>query len=251
MKISAVVLTKNEEKNIKDCLQALSFADETIVIDDGSSDKTREIAEKLGAKVWVRSLNGDFAAQRNFGLSKARGDWILFVDADERVTPELQQEIKEKCQKAGNFSGFYLRRKDYFLGRWLRYGETAHVKPLRLAKKNAGQWKRKVHEIWEIRKGRVEELKSSLIHYPHPTISEFLREINEYTDINAYQIYLEGQRFRLWQLFLYPMIKYGQNYCWRLGFLDGFPGLVMALMMAYHSLITRVKLWEIQSKKVA
>lgn len=247
MKISAVILTKNEEKNIKDCLQTLSFADEIIVIDDDSNDKTRQIAKKLGAKVFERRLDNDFSSQRNFGLNKAKGEWILFVDADERISSALRAEILNF--QFSIFNGAYLRRKDYFLGRWLNFGETAHVKLLRLAKKDAGQWKRKVHETWVIEKGRVGELKSPLLHYPHATVSEFLKQINEYADFNARQFFDEGKRFQLWEMLLLPTAKFFFNYFIRFGFLDGFPGFVLAIMMAWHSLISRVKLWEIQSKK--
>ncbi len=244
MRISAVVLTKNEEKNIKECLEGLGFCDEVIVVDDYSGDKTGEMAKKLEARVFARALKGDFAAQRNFGLEKAQGDWVLFVDADERVTVKLQKEIRLRCGQADDYLGFYLRRRDYFGGKWLKFGETANVKLLRLAKKNAGRWKRKVHEFWNVKKGRVGELKNPLLHYPHPTISQFLEQINEYTSLDARQFYQEGQRCQLWQVFLYPNAKFFQNYCLCLGFLDGFPGLVMALMMSLHSLITRIKLWE-------
>jgi len=246
MRISAVVLTKNEEKNIKECLEGLGFCDEVIVVDDNSDDRTREIAKEFGARVFVRALDGDFAAQRNYALRQAQGDWALFVDADERVSPALASEITNYTLHITNYSGFYLKRKDYFLGRWLKHGETANVKLLRLAKKNAGRWKRKVHEFWAIEKGRVGELKNPLLHFPHPTISQFLEQINEYTSLDAYQFYKEGQRCQLWQMFIYPPAKFLQNYFFGLGFLDGFPGLVMALMMSLHSLTTRVKLWEIK-----
>lgn len=244
--ITAIVLTKNEEGNIKKCLKTLRWCGEIVVVDDYSDDKTREIAKKLGARVFVRNLKGDFAAQRNFGLKKAMGDWVLFVDADERVTPALRAEITNF--QFSIFNGAYLERKDYFLGRWLRFGETANVKLLRLARKNAGTWKRKVHEFWQIKKSRVGELKNPLLHYPHQTILRFLVQINEYTSLDANQFYQEGQRFQFWQLFLYPTAKFFQNYFIRLGILDGFPGLVMTWMMSLHSLITRVKLWEIEKK---
>lgn len=246
MKISAVVLTRNEEKKIKECLESLSFCDEVIVVDDNSWDKTREIAKKLGAKIFTRCLEGDFASQRNFGLAKAKGDWVLFIDADERVSEKLKDEITQKLAIAKKCVGFYLKRKDFFLGKWLDHGETSQVRLLRLAKKNAGKWQRRVHELWLIEKGRVGELKNPLLHFPHPNISQFLRQINEYTSLDARGFHNEGRKFHIWQIFLYPMAKFLQNYCLRLGILDGFPGLVMALMMSFHSLITRIKLWEKQ-----
>ena len=242
--ISAVVLTKNEEKNIKECLETLNWCDELVVIDDYSEDKTVEISQKLGAKVFQRHLDDDFACQRNFGLKKAKGEWILFVDADERVTPALAGEISNLKSQISNFSGFHLKRRDYFLGRWLKHGETANVKLLRLAKKNAGKWQRKVHEFWQIGEGRVGELKSPLLHYPHKNLTDFFESINWFSSLNAEVFCCQGKglKFLEWGK---PMAKFVQNYFFRLGFLDGFPGLVMALMMSLHSLITRVKVREV------
>lgn len=241
MKTSAVVLTKDEEENIKKCLKTLRWCDEVIVIDDESEDKTRQIAKKMGVKVFTRPLNGDFAAQRNFGLEKTKGDWVLFVDADERVPPKLATEIKQAI-KDGKFVGFYLRRQDFIWGRRLNHGETANVRLLRLGQKGAGEWQRRVHETWEI-KGKVGELKEPLFHYPHPTISKFLEQINFYTSLNASEFLRERRGVGLIQILAYPVGKFLQNYIFRLGFLDGTPGIIMALMMSFHSFLTRAKLY--------
>lgn len=246
MKISAVVLTKNEAKNIRACLKTLQFCDEIIVVDDHSQDQTRQIAKKMGAKIFTRMLEKDFSAQRNFGLKQARNEWVLFVDADERVSPGLAREITNYKFNITYDDGFYVKRDDLFLGRWLRFGETAQVKLIRLARKRAGRWHRKVHEVWQIPSGSLGQLKNPLLHDPHPNLSAFLSQINDYTTLDAQAFDQAGKRFQLWQLFFYPLAKFFLNYCWRLGFLDGYPGLIMALMMSFHSLITRIKLWERQ-----
>ena len=149
MKISAVVLTKNEEENIEKCIKSLSFCDEIIIIDDNSTDETISKIRMLNAKcqIYSRDLGGDFASQRNFGLQKANGDWVLFIDADETVSKKLADEIIKqiKVGKAG-VNGNYFKREDIFLGKKLKHGETGSVKLLRLAKKDKGTWKRKVHE---------------------------------------------------------------------------------------------------------
>ncbi|MEK7502101.1 MAG: glycosyltransferase family 2 protein, partial [Patescibacteria group bacterium] len=190
--ISAVVLTKNEEKNIVDCLESLSWCDEIIVVDDNSEDRTAEISKKFSAKVFIRNLNSDFSKQRNFGLEKASGDWILFVDADERVTPLLRKEIIQSTNNPINqYDGFYIKRKDFMWEKELKYGETGNVVLLRLARENKGEWEGKVHEEWKV-KGSVGEFKNSILHYPHPTISEFLKEINYYTDIRAKELFEKG-----------------------------------------------------------
>lgn len=242
MKITAVVLTKNEARRLKKCLEGLSFCDEVIVVDDDSKDKTRQIAKQAGAKVYQHSLKDNYAQQRNFGLKKAKNEWVLFVDADEKVSPVLKTEILNF--QFSIFNGVYLKRKDWFLGRWLNHGETGRVKLLRLGRKNAGRWQRKVHEFWQIEKGRVGELKSPLLHFPHSTLTDFLDKINEYTSLHAEELIKEGRKFQFWQVILYPTAKFLVNYFWRLGFLDGFPGLVSAWMMSFHSLVTRIKIWE-------
>jgi len=238
--ISAVVLTKNEEKNIKECLSGLKWCDEIIVIDDDSTDETREIAEKLGAKVIKHSLGDDFTQQRNFGLEKSRGDWVFFVDADERVGSELADEIKEGIKK-DKANGFYFRRIDMFLGKWLSHGEISRLRILRLGKKGGGNWERKVDEIWKI-KGKTKTFRSPLLHYSHPALAEFLRSINERSTLNAREFYDEGKRLNLIE-WLKPPAKFLQNYFLRLGFLEGTQGFVFAVLMSLHSFLVRGKLY--------
>lgn len=251
--LSAVVLTKNEKENIKDCLVSLSFCGEIIVIDDESSDKTAEIAEKYGAKVFSRALNGNFSSQRNFGLEKTSGDWVLFVDADERVTPALQKEILKLISSQilleQNLCGFYIRRVDFLWGRELKHGETGNTKILRLAKRNSGQWQGKVHETWKI-KGRTSELTNPLLHYPHKTIKEFLEDINFYTDLRARELYMTDIQVYLPSIIFYPLGKFLVNYFLKRGFQDGMPGLILAMMMSFHSFLVRGKLWLLWQKNI-
>lgn len=254
--ISVVILTKNEVKNIQKCLLSLVWCDEIIIVDDYSQDRTlnliknfelriKNFSEKV--KVYRKHLEGDFSGSRNFGLTKAHGDWILFVDADEMVTEDLKNEIK--IALASNYSGYYLQRKDYFLGKWLEYGETGKVKLLRLAKKNTGLWQGKVHETWEI-KGQIGKLKNPLRHYPHPTIEEFLNEVNFYTDLVVQ--YWKGRRKKMsfWEIIFYPWCKFFYNYLLRGGFLDGVAGLILALMMSFHSFLVRAKFWLSMHKEI-
>jgi glycosyltransferase involved in cell wall biosynthesis len=247
--ISAVVLTKNEERNIEVCLESLYWANELVVVDDYSTDETGIRIKNLESrikniKVYKRRLEGDFATQRNFGLSKAEGDWILFVDADERISPVLQNEIIEHTtnNKEQKNNGYFLRRRDYFLGKWLRYGETANVRLLRLAKKRSGEWARKVHETWNV-KYPTGELKNPILHYPHPTISGFLESINFHSDLHSLVLFEEGKRTNVFEIIFFPLGKFGLNYIWRLGFLDGIQGLIMALVMSLHSFLARAKLY--------
>lgn len=243
--LSAIVLAKNEESTIRDCLNSLSFCDERIVIDDFSTDKTAEIAKELGAKVYKHPLENDFARQRNFGLEKASGDWVLFIDADERVNHSLQYEITtEISNPMDTVVGYFIKRHDTLWGRKVIHGEIGSTTLLRLAKKSAGKWKGRVHEAWEI-KGKRGALTHKLDHFPHQSLREFLREINYYSTIRAEELHKMKKKIYVHQIAVYPIGKFMYNYVVRLGFLDGLPGFMIAIMMSFHSFLVRGKLWHL------
>lgn len=250
--VSAVVLAKNEEPNIRKCLESVNWCDEIIIIDDYSSDKTVEIAQKYKARVYLRSLDHDFSAQRNFGLSKAKNEWVLSLDADEIVSDALAYEIMNairlKGQNLEEFKGFYIKRMYFMWGKKLRFGETGCEQRLRLARKTAGQWEGKVHERWKI-KGLVGELANPILHFPHQTMEEFIRKINFYTDLRSQELKFKKKKVYFWFIFLYPAGKFAVNYILRKGFMDGIPGLIFALSMSFHSFLVRGKLWLMLNKK--
>jgi len=136
------------------------------------------------------------------------------------------------------------KRRDYFWGRWLRFGETANVRLLRLAKRTAGRWQRKVHEVWQVR-GPVGELNSPLKHYPHQTIRDFVDSVNYYSEIDVSELKKEGKNFSVFRVVANPVGKFLENYFWRLGVLDGEAGFVVAFMMSFQSLVVRVKQYDI------
>lgn len=240
--ISAIILTKNEEANIQDCMKSVAWCDEIIVIDDNSTDKTVTKAQKMGAKVISHSLENDFSKQRNFAIEHATKDWILFIDADERVPKELADEIKNLLKASADVTGFYIKRHDYMWGKFLKYGETGNLYLLRLAKKNTGKWIGRVHESWAAL-GKVGELRYPLLHFPHATVGEFLFEINFYSTLRAQELKSQHIKTSWMGIITYPKAKFIQNYFLRLGFLDGTPGLILALMMSMHSFLVRGKLW--------
>jgi len=248
--LSVVILTKNSVVRIGKCLDSVRFADEIIVIDDYSTDKTVKIAKKRGAKVFKRRLKGDFSAQRNFGLKKAKGDWVLFVDSDERISAALAAEIQPPAtsHQPPVFSGFFIKRKDKFLGKWLKHGETASVRLLRLAKKGSGKWEGRVHEVWKI-KGKIGKLKNPILHDHTISVSSFIKRLDCYSTLRTKELFKKGIKEGFWKVFVYPLAKFFLNYFWRFGFLDGYPGLVMALLMSYHSLLVRTKLRALWKKK--
>ncbi|MBI2103747.1 glycosyltransferase family 2 protein [Candidatus Woesebacteria bacterium] len=248
MSLSVVILTKNEQENITDCIKSVKFANEIIIIDDNSTDKTIQIARKQGAKIFERSLNGDFAAQRNFGLNKVTSKWVLFLDADERVSRQLAEEISQALNDSFvAASGFYVRRQDFLWRKPLKYGEVGNIKFLRLALKKAGQWQRKVHETYKV-SGRVKALKYPINHYPHQDIKVFLEHINFWSSLHADANWLEGKRSNLAKIIFMPIAHFVKNYFFKLGFLDGMSGFVFALIMSFHSFLAWGKIWTKQQK---
>lgn len=248
--ITAIVLTHNDEKHIARCLASLTWCDEIIIIDDYSTDTTVAVAEQFTTNIFRHRLNDDFSAQRNFALSKAKGEWVLFVDSDEVISEDLRKEIEQKLDSRlrrndtteSRNIGYYITRKDWWGGQWLAHGETANVRLLRLAKKNAGIWTQPVHETWNVN-GTVGKLVHPILHYPHPDIAQFLDEINRYSSLYAAHLFYQGIREPWWHIIVKPMFKFFHNYLIRLGFLDGTAGAVVAIMMSLHSFLVRGKLW--------
>lgn len=254
--ISAIILAKNEENSIGRCLSSVSFCDDVIVIDDNSTDKTVEIAKKMGATVVSHPLNHDFATQRNFAMTKAKYDWILFVDADEVVSQELAEETQQvtssKSQVTRTQQSYYLLRRDFFWNKELKYGETQKARNrgiIRLVKKGSGKWVGKVHEEF-VPNGDTAILNNYLNHYPHPTINDFLRSINDYSSKRAEELQAKGVRQTVLPIIFNPIGKFIYTYFIRLGFLDGPAGFVYSFMMSFHSFLVRGKLYLHQQAKM-
>ena len=248
MRISAVILTKNEAKNIKDCVDSLKFCEEIVVIDDYSEDDTVRIAESSGVKVYSRRLNNDFAGQRNFAFDKCPSEWVLFVDADERVTEGLASEILNINVQTTQYVGFYIKREDTMLGKRLKHGEFWTNSFLRLAKKGAGKWKRAVHEYWDV-KGKIGRINSPILHYSHPTLHEFIAEVDWYSSLHSESNLKEKKKSDIFKIMLYPKLKFINNWIIKGGFLDGIEGFVAALMMSFHSFLAWSKQWIKQQEK--
>lgn len=192
----------------------------------------------------------DFAKERNILLSKAKKDWVFFVDSDEEVTKKLEEEISRAVKDKG-VQGYYVIRKDFMFGRELKHGEFSsfgrfgNSKILRLARKNAGKWKRPVHEFWDI-KGRTKVLKNPLLHYPHKDLSSFISNINRFSILHAKALSLEGKKSSLLKIIVWPVGKFFYNLILRLGFLDGMEGFVVGLIMSFHSFLSwsNLYLWQ-------
>lgn len=247
--ISAVILTKNEENNIIDCIESLSWCDEIIVIDDNSSDRTVALARRKNVTVITHSLEDNYAQQRNFGLSQAHGEWVVFIDADERVSLSLQYEILSHVTDPMNQNkGYSLRRLDTMWGKKLTHGEVGSTKLLRIARKDSGKWVGNVHERWVI-KGTALLLQHPLDHFPHQSSKEFISEINRYSTIRARELFDKNVRVSFFLILFYPIGKFIYTYFFLRGFLDGVRGLLVAIFMSFHSFLVRSKLWLLAAKK--
>ena len=244
MNISSIVITKNEEKNLKRCLDSISFSDEIIIVDDFSSDKTLEIAKKYKTRIFKRKLEQKFADQRNFGLLKANAKWVLFIDADEEVSVELRNEIVQITSDPINTKkGFFLKRKDYLYSKELEHGEWGKSKIVRLVKNGSGKWERHVHEVLKV-DGKVGTLSSELKHYPHNSLNEFIESINLFSTIHASSNKKEGKRVTIVKIIFYPFFKFIYNWIIKGGFKDKDYGFLMSLMMSFHSFLSWSKQWQ-------
>lgn len=244
MSLSAVVITKNEEKNIARCLASLEFCDEIILVDSFSTDKTLEIAKNYTSKIYQRKWQG-YVDQKNYALGLAHHSWILSVDADEEVSSELRREILELLGGKPTASAYWVARRTIHSGQWIKYGGWYPNRLVRLFDKTKGKWNGgAVHEFWQTQ-GQTGNLENDLIHYSFDSISDQVERNNLYSSLGAKAL-LENQRhFSLWKLFTKPISKFIETYLIKLGFLDGYRGLFISVSAAYSVFLKWAKLWEL------
>lgn len=234
IKISAVIITFNEEDRLPDALASLQgVADEIVVVDSYSTDRTPEIARQAGA-VFYQNHFEDYGQQKNFALQKAGHDWILNLDADERVSPELKKtvmELKEK-QPPENVAAFAMKRKAFYLGRWIRHSGWYPDRKIRLFKKSAATWQGRIHERLQV-SGDVVPLSGAILHYTYRDISDHVRRLNRYSAFQAEEIIRQKKKCLYLRLLILPPVTFFRHYVWRLGFHDGFAGLVIATVSSW------------------
>lgn len=241
--LSVCVVARDEEAKIADCLRSASFADEWIVVDSHSADRTREIAASLGARVVERDWPGH-VEQKNFALSQASHDWVLCLDADERVSDELRASIAEALGAADLPEGFECARRTLYLGRWIRHGGWYPDRKLRLFRRSAGGWTgRNPHDRVEVR-GRVVRLRGDLLHLSYDSLADHVATINSFTSIAAQEKRAAGERAGLLDVTLRPAGKFLRMYVLKLGLLDGWPGFAAAVSGAYYVFLKYAKLRE-------
>ena len=243
--ISATLITLNEEANIKKVLQNLNgFVDEIIMVDCGSLDKTVKIAKDLGAKVFFRKFD-NFANQKNWATSKANGDWILSIDADEEISSELKVEIKNAI-KDKIFEGFLIPRRNFIFGKEIKHSRWSPDKHIWLWKKDSGIWEGDVHEE-VIVNGRVGELKSPKINYQDNSVESFLNKNDFYASLYAKSLFKKGVRFSIIRLLYDPLFEFFIRYIYKLGFLDGLRGFILSYLMSIYKISVWIKIYELQN----
>ena len=245
--VSVVIVTKDEEKNIEDALKSVAGADEIIIVDAFSTDRTLEICRAYTDKIFQHEWKG-FAAQKQLAVDYATGPWVFLLDADERVTPELKKEIAEKVspsfQALHDSYGFYMPRKNFFLGRWIRHSGWWPDYTLRLFRKDkAALENREVHEK-VVTDGPTAYLQNPLEHYTYRTIADFLRKTENYSTLAAREIRKTSGGPGIFSVAAKPAVTFIKMFFFRLGFLDGAYGLLLALLYSYYTFLKYVKAWE-------
>ncbi|WP_298883512.1 glycosyltransferase family 2 protein [uncultured Polaribacter sp.] len=240
-KITAIIPTLNEEIHIAEAIKCLSFADEIIVIDSFSTDKTLEIAENLNVKIIKRKFD-DFSSQKNFAIEKAKHPWIYILDADERVTPEVKKEILKAVKDPKDNVGFYVRRSFYFAGKNINYGGCQRDKVVRFFLKKHCRYQGVVHETIKAN-GKLGFFKNKIEHYSYKSYDHYISKMNHYGELRGKQYFEEGKKVNLYHILIKPPARFVIHYFIRLGFLDGYPGYVFAKTQAYGVYTRYVMLW--------
>ena len=252
MRLSVVVITKDEERNIEACLEAVRWADELIVVDACSLDRTVELARRHTDRVFTRPWTG-FGPQKNYAMDQARSEWILIVDADERVPEALKEEILRTISEVAPDGpvGYEIPRRNYFYGAWVSGGGLYPDCQQRLIKRGAGRYDETlVHERLELR-GRVGQLRSPMDHYSMPTISHHVRKIMSYTTLAAAEKLKRASSVSVLSIATHHLGTVFKTYVLRKGYRDGVRGLIVALFAGMYTFVKYAKAWELRNRNAA
>ena len=243
MSLSVILITKNEEANLKDCLESVSFANEIIVVDSQSSDKTQEIAQSFGAKLEITSDWPGFGPQKNRALNLATQEWVLSIDADERVTPELKEEILTVISSKDAANCYAIPRSSWYCGRFMKHSGWYPDYVNRLFKRGTAKFSdHLVHERL-LPDGPVAKLKNHFLHYSFRDFSQVLKKIDAYSTASAEQAYLKGKRSSVSKAIGHGLWAFFRTYFLRRGFLDGSQGLALAISNAEGTYYRYIKIW--------
>lgn len=246
--LTTVILTKNESSKISALLQqADKWSDQLLLLDDFSDDiqQLQGLVTGTKAKIIQHSVNNDFASHRNSIFSEVKGEWTLFLDADELPQPGFWEEVYTSIQE-GEHDAYFVTRSNIFLGRKLRFGEAGKKRLLRLAQTTLGKgkWRRAVHEVWQVSASSVGSIRSPLTHRQPESLKAFVAKLNYYAQQEMVVRKSQSRREIFLEVACFPLGKFLWNYCIKQGFRDGFPGFALAFLMSYYSLIVRVQQYE-------
>ncbi len=245
--VSVVLLTRNEEQNVRDCLQSCDFASELIVVDDGSMDRTVRIAQELGGKVFHRSLAGDWGAQKTFGIEQASQPWVLLIDADERVTPQLREVIQQVLSQPENKRAYKIQRQNHFVTGKAQHGILRPDWVLRLLPRENASVEGKVHES-VVTPYPVEKLKGYLIHYPYSSWDAYFLKFDKYTKTAAEKYLAEGRDCHfISDILLRPVWAFIKVYFLNRGFLDGKLGFIFSVNHYFYTLAKYVRFYYLKN----
>jgi glycosyltransferase involved in cell wall biosynthesis len=252
MTLSVAIVAMDEEANIGRTLASVRWADEIVLVDSGSKDKTCEIAREYGARVIVEPWRG-YVAQKNYALDLCTRDWVLLLDADEEISPGLAEEIRAVLDDAEAVNGYWMPRKNLFLGRWMRHGGFYPDAKLRLFRRGQGVVTGlDPHDRVELKPEvppRTRQFKNAMVHYTYPTLSYYIAHMNRYSTLAAEAVQAKGPRsFSVSDIVVRPLATFFYNYVIRLGFLDGRKGLLLHLYHAVYVSWKYAKAWEIGAK---
>jgi glycosyltransferase involved in cell wall biosynthesis len=243
--LTAIVPTLDEAENIAECLARLQIADELLVVDSFSSDGTAEIAARHGARVLQHEYTSP-SAQKNWALAQASQEWVLFVDADERLTDELAAQVRAVVDGPAAHDGYEVRRRNFFLGREIRRCGWQNDWVLRLFRRSRGRYReRQIHERVEVN-GSVGRLSGCLLHYSYRSLDDYWRKLRRYADWSALEARKGGRTISPLYMMVHPPLRFLRAYLLQGGFLDGAPGVVVSLLTAVYAAAKDTRLWELQ-----
>ncbi len=245
--ISVVLLTRNEENNIQACLDSCAFVQEVIVIDDGSTDQTMQIASTLGAKIFQRPMNGDWGAQQTFGIQKATQPWIFLLDADERVTPQLRESLEKAVSEKGQDISYEIQRENHFVSGTASHGVVRPDWVLRLLPRQGAGVVGQVHPTI-ITPFKKQRLNGRLIHYPYSSWDSYFRKFDKYTKLAAEKYQTEGRDCRFFRdIVLRPIWAFFKVYFINRGFLDGKLGFIFSVNHYFYTLAKYVRFYYLKN----
>ncbi len=245
--VSATLITYNEERNIAEALQSVSWANEIIVVDSGSSDATLAICRQFTDRIFHREWTG-YVDQKNYAVEQARHDWIFSIDADERSSPELTLEIQELARSGFGAAGYRIPRAAFFMGRWIRHGDWYPDHQLRLFDRKCGKWEGgRVHESVKIN-GNPQYLRGEIYHFTYRSLSDYLRRLEIYSNLAAVDYQQQGRSATFFKVFANPIAVFLKAYLLKRGFLDGTPGFAVAFLGAVSVFFKYAKLYELKLK---